>query len=326
MKEEIKSRVDYRILLRRQGKVLKIGHIVIDTFHGDIYYTPSQTIRITNGSQAGDVDHFSFHKNGATSVKFKDLDRETISSRKSIQHIGYQLMVEDSIFDVPSLPRHTKELASLDVIFEDIKEDSIQFRFSIISGRLIIEPDSLAGITVKAQNIQANDVLLSVKNRCLGWHSGNADKLLQYALHRCVRPKDKSGIVKRTVFIPYDSGVTLPNEHMKTQITFGDFEKVDIRVGTIVAVEDFPEARKPAYKLNIDFGGDIGIKRSSAQITKHYTKEELVGRQVVGVVNFPPKQIGPFVSETLTLGLPDENGDVVLLSPTSIVPNNGKMF
>jgi tRNA-binding protein len=109
-------------------------------------------------------------------------------------------------------------------------------------------------------------------------------------------------------------------------ITYQDFEKVDIRVGEIIKVEDFPEARNPAYKLTIDFGLEIGIKRSSVQITKHYTKEELVGKQVIGVVNFPPKQIGPFISEVLTLGLPDENGDVVLLMPTKKVPKGGKMF
>lgn len=105
-----------------------------------------------------------------------------------------------------------------------------------------------------------------------------------------------------------------------------DFEKVDIRVGEIIEVKDFPEARKPAYKLTIDFGAEIGVKRSSVQITKHYTKEELMGKLVVGVVNFPPKQIGPFLSEILTLGLPDENEDVVLLSPTKKVPKGGKMF
>ncbi|MFA5188970.1 MAG: tRNA-binding protein [Patescibacteria group bacterium] len=109
-------------------------------------------------------------------------------------------------------------------------------------------------------------------------------------------------------------------------ITYQDFEKVDIRAGEIIKVEDFPEAKKPAYKLTIDFGSEIGIKKSSVQITKHYTKEELIGKQVVGVVNFPPKQIGPFISEVLTLGLSDENGDVVLLSPTKKVPKGGKMF
>lgn len=109
-------------------------------------------------------------------------------------------------------------------------------------------------------------------------------------------------------------------------ITYQDFEKVDIRVGEIVKAEDFPEARKPAYKLTIDFGPEIGMKGSSVQITKHYTKEELVGKLIIGVVNFPSKQIGPFLSETLTLGLPDENGDVVLLSPTKGVPKGGKMF
>ncbi len=109
-------------------------------------------------------------------------------------------------------------------------------------------------------------------------------------------------------------------------ITYQDFEKVDVRVGTITNVGDFPEARKPAYKLTIDFGPEIGIKKSSVQITKLYTKEELVGKQVCGVVNFPPKQIGPFVSEVLTLGVPDKNGDVVLLALTNSVPNGGKMF
>lgn len=109
-------------------------------------------------------------------------------------------------------------------------------------------------------------------------------------------------------------------------ITYQDFENVDIRVGEIIAVEEFPEARKPAYKLTINFGEEIGMKKSSAQITKHYTKEELIGKQVMGVVNFPPKQIGPYISETLTLGMNDENGDVVLLSPTKKVPNGGKMY
>jgi tRNA-binding protein len=109
-------------------------------------------------------------------------------------------------------------------------------------------------------------------------------------------------------------------------ITYDDFEKVDIRVGTIVEALPFPEARKPAFKLQIDFGADIGIKRSSAQITKHYKIEDLVGRQVAAVVNFPPRQIGPVMSEVLTLGFPDDDGGVVLISPTLAVPNGGKLF
>jgi tRNA-binding protein len=108
-------------------------------------------------------------------------------------------------------------------------------------------------------------------------------------------------------------------------ITYSDFEKVDVRVGRIVTVEDFPQARKPAYKLSIDFGPEIGVKRSSAQVT-NYSKEELLGRLVMGVVNFPPRQIGPFFSEVLTLGVPDGNGDVILLSPTKEVPLGGRMF
>ena len=109
-------------------------------------------------------------------------------------------------------------------------------------------------------------------------------------------------------------------------ITFDDFLKVDIRVGTILEVQPFPEARKPAFKLVIDFGPDIGIKKSSAQITVHYSRQELVGRQIAAVVNFPPRQIGPFLSEVLTLGMPDADGAVVLIAPDFKVPNGGKLF
>jgi len=109
-------------------------------------------------------------------------------------------------------------------------------------------------------------------------------------------------------------------------ITFADFEKVDIRIGTIVGVEPFPEARKPAFKLRIDFGAVIGVKKSSAQITQHYSPETLMGRQVAAVVNFPPRQIGPFMSEVLTLGFPDADGSVVLIGPSQAVPNGGKLF
>ena len=109
-------------------------------------------------------------------------------------------------------------------------------------------------------------------------------------------------------------------------ISFADFEKVDIRVGTILEIQPFPEARKPAYKLTIDFGPTIGIKKSSAQITERYTKDALVGKQVLAVVNFPPKQIGPFISEVLTLGIPDDAGNVILIQPTNTVPNGGKLF
>lgn len=108
-------------------------------------------------------------------------------------------------------------------------------------------------------------------------------------------------------------------------ISWPDFERVELRVGTITRAEAFPEARKPAFKLWIDLG-ELGEKRSSAQITVHYTLDELIGKQVVCVVNFPPRQIGPFVSEVLTTGFPDENGDVVLAVPDKVVPNAAKLF
>ncbi len=109
-------------------------------------------------------------------------------------------------------------------------------------------------------------------------------------------------------------------------ISYADFDQVDIRAGTVVAVEPYPEARKPAYKLSVDFGPEIGVKRSSAQLTAHYTPAQLLGRQVAAVVNFPPKQIGKFLSEVLIVGFPDEAGAVVLLGVDRAVPNGGKLF
>jgi tRNA-binding protein len=113
---------------------------------------------------------------------------------------------------------------------------------------------------------------------------------------------------------------------MSEQITYDDFERVDIRVGTVVEASPFPEARKPAIKLVIDFGDEIGLKKSSAQITVHYTPETMVGRQVFGVVNFPPRQIGPFRSEVLTLGFEDENGAIVLAAPGLKIPNGRRLI
>ena len=113
---------------------------------------------------------------------------------------------------------------------------------------------------------------------------------------------------------------------MQAAITYADFERVDIRVGTVVDAQPFPEARKPAIKLWIDFGPGLGIKRSSAQITVHHAPGTLLGRQICAVVNFPPRQIGPFMSEVLTLGLPDADGAVVLIAPALAVPNGGRLF
>jgi tRNA-binding protein len=117
-----------------------------------------------------------------------------------------------------------------------------------------------------------------------------------------------------------------PDAAAAERIAFDDWLRVDIRVGTIVSAEPFPQARKPAYKLLIDFGASVGRKRSSAQITEHYTPEALVGRQVAAIVNFPPRQIGPVMSEVLTLGFPDADGKVVLIGPSEPVPDGGRLF
>ena len=108
--------------------------------------------------------------------------------------------------------------------------------------------------------------------------------------------------------------------------TIDDFEKLDIRAGKVIAVEEFPEARKPAWKLTIDFGAEIGIKKSSAQLTHHYTKEQLLNRMVMGVTNFPPRQIGPFVSEVLVVGVPDQQGNTVLVVPEKTVLQGAKLY
>ena len=116
------------------------------------------------------------------------------------------------------------------------------------------------------------------------------------------------------------------SEALSPEITYDDFRRVDIRVGTIVAAEPYPEARKPAFKLTVDFGPAIGTRRTSAQITRHYTLDQLVGRQVAAVINFPKKQIGKFMSEVLVLGFPDDQGEVVMIQPSLGVPNGGRLY
>ena len=119
---------------------------------------------------------------------------------------------------------------------------------------------------------------------------------------------------------------TGPHTIVSETIVYADFERVDIRVGTITDAQPFPQARKPSIKLTIDFGPEVGVKKSAAQLTVHYRPDQLIGRQICAVVNFPPRQIGPFISEVLTLGLPDADGAVVLVRPDLHVPNGGKMF
>jgi tRNA-binding protein len=111
-----------------------------------------------------------------------------------------------------------------------------------------------------------------------------------------------------------------------SEITFDDFLKVDVRTGVVVDAQPYPEARKPAIKLWVDFGGDLGVKKSSAQITKHYTPESVIGKPVMAVVNFPPRQIGKFMSEILVLGVPDDEGEVVLITPDKDVPKGGRLY
>ena len=113
---------------------------------------------------------------------------------------------------------------------------------------------------------------------------------------------------------------------MADEISYEDFERVEIRVGTVIDAQPFPEARKPAVKLWVEFGGALGVRKSSAQVTKHYSPDRLIGRQVLAVVNFPPRQIGPFMSEVLTLGVPDANGDVMLIRPDRDVPVGGRLY
>ena len=113
---------------------------------------------------------------------------------------------------------------------------------------------------------------------------------------------------------------------MADEISFEDFQRVEIRVGTVIDAQPFPEARKAAIKLWVEFGGALGVRKSSAQVTRHYSPDRLIGRQVVAVVNFPPRQIGPFLSEVLVLGVPDEAGEVVLLRPDLKVPDGGRMY
>jgi len=121
-------------------------------------------------------------------------------------------------------------------------------------------------------------------------------------------------------------GTNAPATLAAKTIAYADFERVDIRVGTIVDAQPFPQARKPAIKLSIDFGPEVGVKTSSAQLTVHYRPDQLIGRQVCAVVNFPPRQIGPFISEVLTLGMPDDDGAVVLVRPDFKVSNGGRLF
>lgn len=214
MNSEAPKTVSYRLLVPYQNKLYKIGRIMIKTFSGDIFYTPSQAKRLKNGHVTGTIDHLSFHKSDHhdnLSVKFQDAEREVLSARLPIVETGFQRMFEDIIFDVSSLPKHTKPVAAIDLVFDEVYDLTIQLTLSIISGRLIVEPNCIDGVTVTQRSQILDSDLLSVRQRCLGWHSGNADKLMQYSLSRCKIPEGRGPNVKRTLFIPASQEIRLPS-------------------------------------------------------------------------------------------------------------------
>lgn len=206
--------VNYRVLVKTAAGIKKIGTVIIDSFNGDIYYVPSQKALVTKNTKDPNrvIDHISFHESGKVHIKFMDRTREDLPSRGPLREIGYQLMVEDHIYDLHSLPDHRKKVTELDQIFWPPNIVGATFRFSIISGRLIAHPTALPEVTIRSNKTDGED-LLCASRMALGWHSGNADKLLQYAIHRLKKDRPETGSTKRTIFLPQDQGISRPSNH-----------------------------------------------------------------------------------------------------------------
>ncbi|OIO52691.1 hypothetical protein COY93_03825 [Candidatus Uhrbacteria bacterium CG_4_10_14_0_8_um_filter_58_22] len=215
--ETYPNNVTYRILVETSDGIKKIANIIIDSFGGDIYYVPSERGLIEESRVSDVVDHVSFHATGAVLIKRQGGTYITCSGRSALREIGYQKMLEDHVYDITALPVQTKKLNEIDIVLNPKNETAVTFQFSIISGRLIANPDVLPGVTVNAHT--PDEDLLHSARMCLGWHSGNADKFLQYALHRLSFQRNSADLkAKRTLYIPPDSNVRRPKQ-------FGDDEE-----------------------------------------------------------------------------------------------------
>lgn len=207
---EPKPKLDCRILVPFNETIRKLGTIVVDVFNGDLYYTPSQTILLSTGQAHRAIDHVSFHQSGETSIKFRNGERDELRSRCEIGRVGYQSMFQDQIYSAEHLPVFSKKVRDTDVLFDPIEETLFCFELSIISGRVIVEPECVPHATVRQNSMSADSTLIGIRQRCLGWHSGNADKLMQYSLKKGAVLRTDDPRAKRTLLIPHDSTINLP--------------------------------------------------------------------------------------------------------------------
>jgi hypothetical protein len=205
-----KSTTEYRILMQVDDCLRRIGSILIDTFNGDLMYIPSQTILLKGGS-IRELDHVSFHESGRTHLKFRDRGYEMLPTRSPIKKVGYQVMFKDNIHDATSLPLFRKKVREIDMIFQANTAQSLLFELSIISGKLIVQPESLPNVTVSTRSAIDDPRHIDLHRRSLGWHSGNADKLLQYSLRSGTEEPPTHKLARRTLFIPTDSTIALPD-------------------------------------------------------------------------------------------------------------------